>query len=130
MEYDDFKKKIEEQRAKSFAEFQKMFNAEMAKRGSKTTLDDVIGNGPVDKTAHDALSQALVMPPWEGEKLEQLCDLYMEIYQETTDEDPRDVVLRAMATYRHFVRHARAGGEVRFVGINGAKDRKLTVKLR
>lgn len=130
MDYDEFKKRIEEERAKSFNAFQEAFNEEMKKRGSKSTLDDVLGAKPVDQPCMDAMKSGVVMPAWEGEKLDQLCDLFIEIYKQTTDDDPRDIILRAMATYRHFVNHARAGGQVMFVGINGGRDRFLTVKLR
>lgn len=59
----------------------------------------------------------------------KLGDLFLEIAAETSDEDPRDIILRAMATYRHFVKHARAGGQVKFVK-DGAPDRVLKVRLK
>jgi len=70
------------------------------------------------------------MPPWTEEKSQQLADLFLDIYGLTTDQDPNDLLLRSMAVYRAFVAHARAGGQVKFVGIEGQKDRTLTVRLR
>ena len=142
MDYDEFKRRLEAQQKKGFEQFQKAFNQKMREQGRTETLDDVLGEGPSDATpavlrACEKISKRegggrekhVEMPPWDEEKSEQLADLFLEIYRETTDEDPRDIVLRAMAVYRSFVVHARAGGQVKFVR-EGQPDRTLKVRLR
>ena len=142
MDYDDFQKRVEAERRRSFEAFQRSFNEEMRKQGRSETLDDVLGEGKSDATpavlrACEKISRRegggrekhVEMPAWDAEKSEQLADLFLEIYRETTDEDPRDIVLRAMAVYRSFVIHARAGGQVKFVR-EGHPDRTLKVRLR
>lgn len=129
MNYDDFKRMIEEQRRKNFASYQEEFNKAMRAHGDARTLDDVLGGAPKKPLADGEREPAPEMPRWEGEKLEQLVELFLDVWPETLDEDPRDVVLRAMATYRSFVRHARSGGQVKFVK-EGEKDRTLKVRLR
>ncbi len=98
------------------------FNGELERRAGPDPKD-VLGADPTDR------EQFVQMPVWSGEKLEQLADLFAVIHAETNDEDPRDIILRAMAVYRSFVTHARAGGQVKFVK-TGSPDRTLKVRLR
>ncbi len=118
----DFKKEIAATREASVEAFRVAFNKAMA--GIGETSGDVLGDGKPPAIANEMVQ----MPRWEGEKLEQLTDLFRIIHDATDDDDPRDIVLRAMATYRHFVSHARAGGQVKFVGIG--KDKLLKVRLK
>lgn len=124
MDYDDFKKRLEASRKKNFEDFEKAFNQAMREQGSSKTLDTVLGEDPSTKKSEPAPK----MPAWDEERSNQLAELFLDIYKETTDDDPRDVVLRAMACYRAFVKHARAGGQVKFVGIGNEKT--LKVRLR
>lgn len=124
VDFEDFKKKLDADKAGRFAAFQKTFNDEMAKRGDPRTLETILGANPNAKKI-----DAPFMPAWDAERSEQLGDLFEIIAKETADEDPRDIVLRAMSIYRSFVTHARGGGQVKFVK-EGAEPKTLKVRLR
>lgn len=123
MDFDEFEKRMREERRKNFESFQKAFNEEMRRRGSNQTLDDVLGAGPKQE-----LPRLPEMFAFDPEHAEQLVDLFLDIHKETADDDARVIVLRAMAVYRSFCKHARAGGQVKFVGVGA--DKTLKVRLR
>lgn len=67
---------------------------------------------------------------WDGERRDQLEELLDDLQRETTDEDDRVIMLRALAVYRSFVTHARRGGKVLYVNADGSPPRTLKVRLR
>lgn len=139
MDYDEFERRMREQRKKNFESFQRHFNEEMRKNGRTETLADILGgkkaavqaapaNGdPSEVLPKDAVP---VMPPWDEEQMALFTEYFLDIFKETTDEDPRDLVLRAMAVYRSFVKHARAGGRVKFVKEDDPTFKPVFLKVR
>lgn len=124
MDFDDFKKMKDQQDRSRFDKFKEAFDAEAARRGDPRKFDDFMGEM---NSAQEAAA-----PKAEGEPNKhrgQLQELVMELHKETTDEDPRDIILRALSIYRSVVRHVRAGGTVKFVNEDGT-DKTLKVRLR
>lgn len=136
MDYDDFKRRLEARRRKNFEDMRETFNKLSREQGWNMSFEEALEKSPLlqgevlGEGIHDPVPPPPEMPSWgdDPEKARQLYDLFLDVFRETTDEDPRDIVLRAMAVYRSFVKHARAGGQVKFVGVGAEKT--LKVRLR
>lgn len=117
MDYDDFKKIDEQLKRQRFDKFRESFDNAMREKGDPRTFDDLLGTrkGPAEQG-----------PSAERRQLEELVH---ELLAETTDESPQDLILRGLSVYRSIVRHARAGGTVKFVGTDGS-EKTLKVRLR
>lgn len=122
---DAFESAVRAEKSSLFEGLRRAINEELRRKGlGENAFDDVLGELPRLPEAPGPS-----MPAWDAERAERLADFFLDVYRETTDEDPRDLLLRAMGVYRSFVKHARAGGQVKFVR-EGAPERTLKVRLR
>lgn len=121
MDFDDFMRRQEEVHKERFNEFQRHFNQAMRDQGDPRTFDDCFNAIPreeMERQLHKIESQ-----------MAQGAELASELMKDTTDEGPRDILLRAMGIYRSIIRHVKTGGVVKFHSPDG-DSKTLKVRLR
>lgn len=101
-----------------FAKFKEAFNAEMRKNGKDQTFEDYM-----------RAPSSLGGEPEANPARAQLEEMVMELRESTTDDGPQEIILRGLAVYRSIVRHAKAGGTVKFVAADGT-EKTLKVRLK
>jgi hypothetical protein len=115
MDFDELKR-LERAR---IAAFEKSFNEEMRRKGDPRTLDDLMGI-PNKEPSIGGIDEAC---------LRQMGEAINDILELTSDEDFRDVCLRAVGLYRSVARHVDRGGTVKFVFSTG-EEKTLKVRLK
>lgn len=138
--FHDFEERAEQRRRDRFEEFQRTFNEAMRERkaGGAKTFDELFGAPPPVAAAAagarpwragDGCFPPPQDPPPADARKEQLQERLAYLLAETTDEDPGDVLLRALAVYQSMVKEVRDGGAVKYVKADGT-ERTLKVRLR
>lgn len=61
---------------------------------------------------------------------QHVVDVAVKLVELTEDDDPADVMRRALGVYKAMVEHCAEGGSVQFVGPDGRTGRVLKVQLR
>lgn len=114
MDFDDFKRMQDKLHRERFAKFKDAFNEASKAQGGK---------------AFDELFPGEEVQEERDPRADQVKEIVGELIASTTDEDPRDAVVRALVTYRSIVRHAQAGGTVLFHDADG-KSKALKVRVK